>query len=162
MSEETQEALDTAAESAVESSEIESPVEEPVEETQPESAEAPQPSFDFPALQMHYAALRAEAAALGLDWEAALSDPRFVRLTAPGLGVSAAAAWHALHAEEERAAQREALSRAVSAGKERPKEGGGSGAALLAADPRRLSPRGRAELKQRIFDAAARGQKIYP
>ena len=131
-------------------------------------------------LYSHYAALCAQEAALRAEFPdfrlaEALRDPAFLRLTAPATGVPPRAAWLALHPEamerraEHRARQQAAedarrqLALAVSAGSLRPREGGGQqAAALLESDPRRLSPRARQELRQRILDAAARGEKIYP
>ena len=131
-------------------------------------------------LYSHYAALCAQEAALRAEFPdfrlaEALRDPAFLRLTAPATGVPPRAAWLALHPEalerraEHRARQQAAedarrqLALAVSAGSLRPREGGGQqAAALLESDPRRLPPRARQELRQRILDAAARGEKIYP
>ena len=97
----------------------------------------------------------------------ALRDPAFVRLTAPGVGVSVADAWYALHREESerRSAEenRVLLARAAAASVRRPREGGGSGgAALIASDYRSLPRQEQLRVKQRIFEAAARGEKLYP
>ena len=55
------------------------------------------------------------------------------------------------------------LARAVSGGAQRPREGGGSGAAaLLRNDYAALSRPRQLALKQRIREAAARGEKMYP
>ena len=119
------------------------------------------------AISTHYRSLQEQAARIpGFDLAAALREPDFVRLTAPGVGVSVEDAWYALHRrerqrEQEQAARR-ALSRAVSAGAQRPREGGGSGAATLSVDYRSLPRARQTELKQRILRAAARGEKIYP
>ena len=113
----------------------------------------------------------AEGAALegrlpGFSLSEALADPAFLRLTAPGTGVGAEDAWCALHADQLRrqAARqdREALARAVSAGRLRPREGGGSGAVLFTGDPRQMSRDQRARIRQRVIEASARGEKVYP
>ena len=69
-------------------------------------------------LRAHFASLVAQGEALreelpGFDLDAALHDPAFLRLTAPGLGVGVREAWCALHREafEERAARRGSLLR---------------------------------------------------
>ena len=75
-------------------------------------------------------------------------------------------AWYALHREEEARRQaeesRSALARAAAASARRPREGGGTGAALIAADYRSMSREERLRVKKRIFEAGARGEKIYP
>ncbi len=121
-----------------------------------------------PALRAHFERLCAEAEALhraepGFDLDAALHDPRFLRLTAPGVGVPVADAWYALHrdeyAEDLRRESMERAAAAVAAGRLRPREGGRtSGGELMGTDPRHMSRAQRAELKERI----KRGEKVYP
>ena len=119
-------------------------------------------------IRANWERLRSEAAALpGFVLEEALRDPAFVRLTAPGVGVSVADAWYALHREESerRSAEenRVLLARAAAASVRRPREGGGSGgAALIASDYRSLPRQEQLRVKRRIFEAAARGEKLYP
>ena len=105
------------------------------------------------------------------DLAEALRDPVFLRLTAPGLGVELRRAYYALHREEldglaaRRAAEetRQQLVRSLASAEGRPREGGGQQAAAeLAADYRSLSRVQQQALKQRILEAAARGEKIYP
>ena len=124
----------------------------------------------------HLDSLYAQAADLrrefpDFDLEAALGDADFVRLTAPGLGVDLRRAYYALNRSrlDERAARRGAeesgrlLTRALASGGSRPREGGGQQAAgLIAADYRHLSRSQQQDLKQRILEAAARGEKLYP
>lgn len=120
------------------------------------------------AIRTHLGMLRAQAAELpGFDLEQALRDPAFVRLTAPGVGVPVRDAWYALHREEterRRAEENRAmLARAAAASARRPREGGGSGGtALIAADYRSLSRAEQLRVKKRIFEAGARGEKLYP
>ncbi len=124
-------------------------------------------------LRAHYASLRAQAAALAaelpdFDLDAALRDGDFVRLTSPAVGVSVRGAWYALHgAEREALAVRRALDEAADAvarSAARPREGGRGLAAgsLSALDSRALDRAQRDALRRRIYDAAARGEKIYP
>ena len=136
-------------------------------------AAAARASFD---LHAHYDALRRQGEELerefsDFDLDAALKDPAFVRLTAPGIGVPPRQAWLALHPEKlERGAvaraaavSRQALARAVSAGSLRPREGGGySRAAPVRADYRSMNRSEQEALKDRIRAAAAQGRKLYP
>lgn len=128
------------------------------------------------AIRAHFASLVAQGEALraeyaDFDLAEALRDPAFLRLTAPALGVGVREAWTALHPEalDARAARRAArdaetlLARAASQGALRPREGGGlEAAALTRRDCRGLSRGERERLKDRIREAAARGEKVYP
>ena len=129
-----------------------------------------------PGIMNHLRALHAQAEELKRDFpdfdlDAALHDPAFLRLTAPALGVGVREAFYALNRPrlDELAAARAAeeskalLARAVSGGAQRPREGGGSGAAALLRSDYAALPRERQlALKQRIREAAARGEKMYP
>ena len=122
---------------------------------------------DARMLREHLALLQEQAAQIpGFDLKEALQDPAFVRLTAPGVGVSVTDAWYALHRKEleSRRAEEERnlLARAAAASANRPREGGGTGAALIAADYRKLPRDAQLHIKQRILEASARGEKIYP
>ena len=129
-----------------------------------------QPAASAPALpdlRAHLAALAAEAASIpGFDLAAALRDPDFVRLTAPGVGVGVRRAWDALHGDQLRrtAAEESArlLAQSVAQGLARPREGGGQTGAPPALDYRSLSRGEQLRLKERIVAAAARGEKLYP
>ena len=131
----------------------------------------PDPPASPDPIRAHFDALCAQEAALRADFpdfrlSAALQDPAFLRLTAPGLGIEPRQAWLALHPEAliRRAAEgtAAALARSLASGARRPREGGGSGGAALSLDPRRMPPADREALKRRIHDAAALGEKIYP
>ena len=118
-------------------------------------------------IRAHWEKLAAEAAGIeGFDLREALKDPAFVRLTAPGVGVSVEDAWYALHRREsmrrDEQAGRQRLAQAVAAACRRPKEGGGGASALIAADYRSLSRSEQLRVKKRIAEAASRGEKIYP
>ena len=138
-----------------------------------ETGEAQEPD---PGIMNHLRSLQEQAEELkrefpDFDLDAALHDPAFLRLTAPALGVGVREAFYALNRPrlDELAAARAAeaskalLARAVSGGAQRPREGGGSGAAaLLRSDYAALSRPRQLALKQRIREAAARGEKMYP
>ena len=103
----------------------------------------------------------------GFELLSALEDPRFLRLTAPHTGVSLADAYYALNwVEISKAAAREgleALSRSIRSGGERPRELKDSrGAGCISQDPRSMTKRERDALKKRIYDAAARNEKLFP
>ena len=125
-----------------------------------------------PALASHLASLHAQSAELAreipdFDLRVALQDPDFLRMTSPAVGLSVRRAWYALHGEDrERQAARRAREEAAEAlrrGAARPREGGRSpGGTLSRADPASLGRAERAALRQRIRDAAARGEKLYP
>ena len=130
---------------------------------------APDPELD--ALYRHFEGLRAQTQALGreipdFDPALALRDPDFLRLTAPGVGMDPRRAWLALHPEllERRAARESAaaLARSLASSAARPREGGGGAGATLAADYRSLPRAEQQRLKERILQAASRGEKIYP
>lgn len=94
-----------------------------------------------------------------------LEDPIFVKLTAPQIGLNLESAYIARHWEElDRAAAEkslEAVTRSIQSGAARPRELRGSQAASsVQADPGSMSRKQREELKKRIYDAAALGQKI--
>lgn len=101
-----------------------------------------------------------------------LKNPVFARMTSPNVGVSVEDAYYAVHRKEIQAAAMqvtaqktaENLSNAIQAGSRRPVENGTSGQAASVSkfDYRNASPEQRAALKQRIRDAAARGEKVYP
>ena len=138
------------------------------------AGEAEAPGADeHAALASHLASLYAQSAELareipGFDLKKALRDPDFLRMTSPAVGLSVRRAWYALHGEEREklAARRagEAAADALRRGSSRPREGERSlsGGTLSRSDPASLGRVERAALRQRIYDAAARGEKIYP
>ena len=135
-------------------------------DTPPAMAEAPDYRSHLAALAAQGEALRAELP--GFSLREALTDPDFVRMTSPAVGLSVRRAWYALHEDELRreAAERSALAltESLASGALRPREGGRglAAGALGASDPRSWSPEKRAELRRRVAEAAARGEKIYP
>ena len=146
----------------------------PESETAPPEPEATQPggSGDLGrTLREHYESLVAAGRALqrefrDFDMTRALRDPEFVRLTAPGVGLDPRRAWLALHPEilEQRAADqaRSLLARSLASGADRPREGGSPNPAVMAADYSAMSRPEQLRLKERILQASARGEKIYP
>lgn len=97
--------------------------------------------------------------------ERELEDERFLRLTAPHVGLSVEEAYYALHRRQIAglAARQslEALSRALCTQGARPRETGGKSAAYLdTADPAAMSADQRRALKRRIYEARAMGKKL--
>ena len=140
----------------------------PNSELPPDSAPRVPPSALPPApdLRAHFDALWAASERLAAEFddfdpEAALRDPNFLRLTAPGLGVEPRRAWLALHPESLQRRTAEALGRSLASCAARPREGG-RGGALPETDYRSLSRAEQQRLKERIHRAAALGEKIYP
>lgn len=129
------------------------------------------------ALREHFSRLQREAEKMkeifpGFDLKKELKNPVFLRMTSPRVGVSVEDAYFATHRNEIQAASMQAaaqktaekLSADIRSGQRRPVENGASGQAPSVAkfDYRRASRAERDALKQRIYDAAARGEKLYP
>ena len=103
----------------------------------------------------------------GFELSSALEDPGFLRLTAPHTGLSLIDAYYALHRDEmqEQAAREslEKLSRSILSGGRRPREiCADHPAHSFSPDPRSMSRAQREQLKKRIYEAGALGEKIYP
>lgn len=105
------------------------------------------------------------------DLRQELQNPAFARMTSPNVNIPVKDAYFAVHADEiqrgsmQVAAQKtaEKLSRAYQSGSMRPRESGGVNAPSVATfDYRRATKEEREAFKQRILQAAARGEKIYP
>ena len=106
------------------------------------------------------------------DLATELKNPAFARMTSPNVGISVEDAYYAVHRNEIQTAAMqvtaqktaENLSNAIQAGGRRPVENGvtGQAASVTKFDYRNASPEQRAALKQRIREAAARGEKLYP
>ena len=119
----------------------------------------------------HLQSLMEQAAELrdsvpGFELMEALSDPAFLKLTAPHTGLCLADAYYALHRNEiGKAAAKlglEALSRSIRSGGERPRELSDHKAGKsFAQNPGSMTKAEREALKKRIYDAAANRQKIY-
>lgn len=101
-----------------------------------------------------------------------LQNPAFARMTSPGVGLSVEDAYFAVHRNEiqaaamQVAAQKTAqkISNSIQAGSRRPQENGASAQApsVTTFDYRTASKEQRNALKKQIYDAAARGEKVYP
>lgn len=113
-------------------------------------------------LRAHFDSLQRQANDLrrqfpDFDLGRALEDPVFLRLTAPGIGVSLEDAYYATHRNQLR-------QNIAQAARSRPQENGTGAAApaVTAFDYRHASAQQREELKKAIRAAKARGEKLYP
>lgn len=128
-------------------------------------------------IEQHFSKMQADAAALkqrfpAFDLMTELKNPTFLRLTAPGSGLSVEDAYYAIHREEIQAAANASVARNVAtrmannirSGNARPAENGASSQApsVTSFDYKRASREEREALKARIYAADARGEKIYP
>lgn len=106
------------------------------------------------------------------DLRKEMRDPVFARLVSPSVNLSVEDAYHAVHRREIQAASMQAAARrtaqqiadAIQSGSRRPDESGASGQAssVTTFDYRKASRAEREALKQRLRQAAARGEKVYP
>ena len=102
------------------------------------------------------------------DLRRELQNPVFVRMTAPGVGLSVEDAYYAVHRRELQAAAvlaaKRQVSNAIASGAMRPRENGlaGQAPAVSTFDYRSASKEQREDLKRRIRMAAAEGRKLYP
>lgn len=132
-----------------------------------------QVSFQQQMMQAHLDRLNLQAQELKTEFpnfnlEAELRNDMFVKLTQPGM-LTVKDAYIAVHRAEidkarQQAMQQEAMTAAqaaVRAGQARPKENGSSAAAQITrVPPAKRSKAERAELRRRIMDAGARGEKL--
>lgn len=124
---------------------------------------------DGGALRAHYNRLVAQGEELRkrmpeFDVGKALADPAFIRLTAPGVGLSVEDAYYALHRKELQQQAALQITNGIRSGSIRPGENGmaAQGAAVTTFNYRNASREQREALKQAIRTAGARGEKIYP
>ena len=128
-------------------------------------------------LYQHFASLESQANELkkvfpSFDLRTELQNPVFARMTHPNVGISVEDAYHAVHRKEimsagmQVTAQQTAkkISNAIQAGSRRPDENGTSGrsSSVTTFDYSKASLEQRNDLKRRIREAAARGEKLYP
>lgn len=128
-------------------------------------------------IQQHFMKLQQQGEALkkmfpNFDLRTELQNPTFARMTSPNVGVSVEDAYHAVHRKEimargmQVAAQQTAqkISNSIQAGSRRPDENGTSGqaASVTAFDYSKASKAQRDALKRQIYEAKARGEKLYP
>lgn len=106
----------------------------------------------------------------GFDLSRELQNPVFARMTSPGGGISVEDAYYAVHRRElQEAAMRvsarktaEQISNTIQARGTRPSEAGTGAPSVSTFDYRKASKAEREALKQRIRQAAARNEKLYP
>lgn len=106
------------------------------------------------------------------DLQAELQNPIFARLTSPNMGMSVEDAYYAVHRREIQAANDQVIakrtaqqiSNAIQSGSLRPDEAGSGTQApsVTTFDYKNMTPAERKALKNRIYAAGARGEKIYP
>ena len=106
------------------------------------------------------------------DLRKELQNPAFARMTSPNVGISVEDAYYAVHRNEIQTAAMQAtaqktaekISNAIQSGSRRPDESGASSqaASVSTFNYRNASREQREALKQRIRQAAARGEKLYP
>lgn len=128
-------------------------------------------------IQQHIQKLEQQGEAMktafpNFDLRRELQNPAFARMTGPNVGISVEDAYYAVHRQEIQAASMQAaaqktaekLSNSVQSGSRRPAENGTSGQApsVTTFDYRTMTKEQRAALKKRIYDAAARQEKVYP
>lgn len=128
-------------------------------------------------IQQHIQKLEQQGEALkktfpNFDLRTELQNPAFARMTSPNVGISVEDAYYAIHRNEiqtaamqvtaQKTAQK--ISNAIQAGSRRPVENGttGQAASVTTFDYRKASKEQRDALKQRIREAKARGEKLYP
>lgn len=134
-------------------------------------------SLERQKVQNHIRSLQEQAETLrqiypGFDLRKELENPDFSRLVSPNVNVPVKDAYFAVHADEiqrggmQVAAQKtaEKMSKAIQSGSMRPRESGAANntPSVATFDYKHATKEQRQAFKQRILDAAARGEKIYP
>lgn len=138
---------------------------------------AQQQTLQQQAFANHIAALEQQGEELkkkfpNFDLKKELQDPRFVRMTAPGGGLTVEDAYYAIHRAEIQAASMQVtaqqtankMANAIRSNGKRPAENGVSGKApsVTTFDYKNATKRQRADLRRAIYAAEARGEKLYP
>ena len=128
-------------------------------------------------IQEHIMKLEQQGEALkkifpSFDLRTELKNPAFARMTAPSVGLSVEDAYYAIHRNEIQVAAMQAtaqktaqkISNAIQSGSRRPDEAGVSSQApsVTTFNYRNASKEQRDALKKRIYEAKARGEKLYP
>ena len=128
-------------------------------------------------IQQHIIKLEQQGEAMkkvfpNFDLRKELQNPAFARMTSPNVGISVEDAYYAVHRNEIQTAAMQAtaqktaekISNAIQSGSRRPDESGASSqaASVSTFNYRNASREQREALKQRIRQAAARGEKLYP
>ena len=135
--------------------------------------EAARMGEQMPDYRAHYDSLSRQAQAMGqrypdFDLQKELDNPVFLKLTGPRVGLSVEDAYMAVHHRElmeavSRGVRQEAAN-AIRAGGMRPTEHGihAKAPSVVTFDYKNATRSQREAFKKQIFDAAARGEKIYP
>ena len=127
-------------------------------------------------IQQHFAKLEQQGQTLrqqfpGFDLRKEMQNPVFSRMVSPDSGLTVEDAYYAVHRKDIQNAQAQviasqtaqAMTNAIRSNSRRPDESGAGQAPSVASfDYRKASKAERNDLKQRIRNAAARGEKIYP
>lgn len=128
-------------------------------------------------LRAHFDSLQQQGEAMKkvfpkFDLRTELQNPAFARMTSPNIGISVEDAYYAVHRNEIQTAAMKAtaqqtaqkISNSIQAGSRRPDEAGANGQApsVTTFDYSKATREQREAFKQRIRDAAARGEKVYP
>lgn len=127
-------------------------------------------TYDFRA---HFDGMTRQAAEMAgkypdFNLQKELDNPTFLRLTAPEIGLPLEDAYMALHHRDVTRAiserSRQELSNSIRAGSARPVEHGigAKAPSMVTFDYKNATRSQRAAFKKQIYDAAARGEKIYP
>ena len=106
------------------------------------------------------------------DLRTEMQNPTFARLVSPGVNMSVEDAYYAIHRKEIQAASMQVaaqqtaqqISNAIQSGSKRPDESGATASApsVTNIDYSKMSRAERKALNQRIYAAAARGEKLRP
>jgi hypothetical protein len=128
-------------------------------------------------IQNHFIKLEQQAEAMkkvfpNFDLRTELKNPAFARMTHPNVGISVEDAYYAVHRNEiqtaamQKTAQVTAqkISNSIQSGSRRPDESGTSSQApsVSTFNYRVATKDQRDALKKRIYEAKARGEKLYP
>lgn len=142
-----------------------------------ESVRQTQNAMQQKMIQQHFSNLEQQAEAMkavfpNFDLRTEMQNPKFARLVAPNSPISVEDAYYAVHRVElqqksmQIAAQKTAtqIANAIQSNTMRPNENGTSSQApsVTKFDYSKASPKERAAFKQRLREAQARGEKVYP
>ncbi len=128
-------------------------------------------------LRQHFDKLQQQGEAMkkvfpNFDLRTELQNTAFARMTSPNVGISVEDAYYAVHRNEIQTAAMQAtaqktaqkISNSIQAGSRRPDEAGASGQApsVTTFDYSKATREQREAFKKRIYEAASRGEKVYP
>lgn len=142
-----------------------------------ESVQREQQTFQQNMIRQHFAKLEQQAEAMkatypNFNLQVEMQNPVFARMVGPNSPISVEDAYYAVHRAElqqksmQLAAQKTAtqIANAIQSNTMRPNENGTSSQApsVTRFDYSKASPQERAAFKQRLREAQARGEKVYP